>query len=261
MANHKFKNIIFYTTGSNTNFLEKLSAKNRQFDLFVVNYEPEKISYKTECYEYLVEESGYKFPTIYKAILNFNLLDKYDFFWFCDYDILTNVYDVNNLFSIAKKFNLNIAQPSLTTDSFYSYNLFIHNPGCFIRYVKWVEIMCPLFSRNALRKCIETFDFTYSGWGLDLLWGKILNYKRIAVVDKIEVTHVNKVSSQHWRLPNEMRNSLVENMPVHYKNLLGGDNAKEFFPNYIKPMDELKILMLLFNLKRDNKIFSKILNE
>ncbi len=261
MTNYKSKSIVFYTTGSNKNFLEILSTKDRQYDLFIINYEPERISYKGACYEYLIEEQGYKFPTIYKAIKNFNLIGKYDYFWFCDYDILTTVSDVNNFISISKKFNINIAHPSLSIDSYYTYNFFLNDPKCSLRYVKWAEIMCPLFSRNALIKCIDTFDFTYSGWGLDLLWAKILNYKRIAIVDNIKVKHVNKVSSGDWKLPNRLRDSLIKNMPIKYKNILSEENVKELFPDYIRPQNELNLLMLLFKLKMDNKVLSEILNE
>lgn len=64
-----------------------------------------------------------------------------------------------------------------------------------IRYTNFVEIMCPLFEINFFKKAFEYInkDYVQSGFGLDKIWAKMLNYKNAAVIDFISVIHTRPV--------------------------------------------------------------------
>jgi len=86
-----------------------------------------------------------------------------------------------------------LAQPSLLPIN-YSHEITINQEKNILRYTSFVEIMMPCFSRTALGKCIETFTENQSGWGLDLLWYKILGYpkNKIAIIDDVVAYHSKK---------------------------------------------------------------------
>jgi hypothetical protein len=58
-----------------------------------------------------------------------------------------------------------------------------------------VEVMAPLFSRDALKTCLVSFNENKSSWGLDCVWSKLLNYpvNKLAVIDAITMKHIHPV--------------------------------------------------------------------
>lgn len=64
-----------------------------------------------------------------------------------------------------------------------------------IRYVNFIEIMCPLFETSFLESVVHLFDQDYvqSGFGLDNIWAKKLHYENMAVIDFISVIHMRKL--------------------------------------------------------------------
>jgi len=120
-------------------------------------------------------------------------LKDYTSFFFLDDDIEISAPQINNLFACFNYLPLQLAQPSLTADSFMSWQSLQHRKNSGLRYVTTVELMCPMMKQPALNKLLPTFKLTKSGWGVDLLWGKqIPQYfgaKQIAVLDIIQVRH------------------------------------------------------------------------
>jgi hypothetical protein len=68
--------------------------------------------------------------------------------------------------------------------------------------VPLVEIMMPVFVHEALLAVWQTFSESQSGYGLDLLWPKVLKNKGLAVVDCVQARHIGPVNSGSWRMPN-----------------------------------------------------------
>ena len=64
-----------------------------------------------------------------------------------------------------------------------------------IRYVTFVEIMCPLFKKDFLKEAFKKInkDGIESGFGLDKVWAHMLNYKKMAVIDYISAIHTRPV--------------------------------------------------------------------
>jgi hypothetical protein len=59
----------------------------------------------------------------------------------------------------------------------------------------YVELMAPCFARPVLERCLPTFTENLSGWGLDLLWPRLLPPKprTCAILDDVAMTHTRPV--------------------------------------------------------------------
>jgi hypothetical protein len=71
----------------------------------------------------------------------------------------------------------------------------MRNLGAYGRYVGFVEIMVPGFSRTAFAKILPTLDLTETGWGwgLDSVWPKLLDYRNAAILDGVPLRHTRPV--------------------------------------------------------------------
>jgi hypothetical protein len=121
------------------------------------------------------------------------LLKKYTSFFFLDDDIEVTKQQINKIFDCFNYLSVQLAQPSLTKDSYMSWRSLRNKKMSGLRYVSTVELMCPLMKQSALETLLPTFKLTKSGWGVDILWGKkipqLLGNKQIAVLDIIQVRH------------------------------------------------------------------------
>lgn len=222
----------FYNTWS--------SEISKVFDLIKVNFDP--VGYKPNPNTHFGpfdplayhEDAGFKHHIYKKLIEQRGLLDQYDWIWMPDYDVHLEINEIERMFKIAQDYNLNICQPSLTHDSYYSFPLVLNDPMKFMRYTNYVEIMCPLFKTEALKRVLWTFTVTYSGWSQDFLWARELNYERLAIIDDIQAEHVKPVESQHWKLPNGLNADQELEMAV---SLFGLDKEK-FWPKTIGGLDK-----------------------
>ena len=157
------------------------------YDLFVIDYE---------------SDGTYKYQAIKNLIEDRDMLNTYDYFWFPDYDIKINDCDLKKLVKLAKACEFDLCQPSLSSDSFASWEVTKNVPNSLTRETHFVEIMCPLFSKALLKEMLWTFDLNYSGWGLDHLWFAMSGNCKLGIIDAVQVSHLKPVSSHKWILPN-----------------------------------------------------------
>ena len=141
--------------------------------------------------------STFKYPGIYKHLKdNPDLLD-YDYFWMPDEDVLLFPCHINELFGKMAQLNLDLAQPSIekSKESFPSWDIFTHRAGLDVVYSNFIEITCPCFSKKGLMACIESFPKSKSGWGLDLVWPKLIgnNGDNMAIINCIIAKHTRRV--------------------------------------------------------------------
>jgi hypothetical protein len=120
-----------------------------------------------------------------------NRVNDYDFIWLPDDDLSSNFVTLNTFFEIAMQHQFDLSQPSLGPGSFIAHEVTRQRPDLRWRYTSFVEIMCPLFSRKAWELCKPYIGATFSSWGIDLLFPKLLGYPRrqIAIVDETPVVH------------------------------------------------------------------------
>jgi glycosyltransferase involved in cell wall biosynthesis len=188
----KSKNKYLVIIPADSNSLHKFwQKKGRKFDLCVVNYGGQKLG-KEFWQDYYVESMGTKWQLLASILFENDFWRDYKYIWLPDDDLLTKTSDINELFDFVDKNKISLAQPALSKDSFYSHEITLQENNCFFRRTNFVEIMCPVFSVEALEICLVTFFENKSGWGLDFLWPKLLKNKICGIVDKIAVKHTKQ---------------------------------------------------------------------
>ncbi len=196
--------VILTTTHELLGLNQYIEIDNPIFDLVVIDYTSEKDKSPARDRVDLVYENlgGYKYHSIKEYLEENNIINQYEYFWFPDWDIEITEEDLVRLVDYAKLYNLSMCQPSLSSDSFISWDITRHNPSSKVRITNFVEVMCPLFTSESLKKVMWTFSLNYSSWGLDFLWASLLGDEQIGIIDSVVVKHSRSISSHEWKLPN-----------------------------------------------------------
>jgi hypothetical protein len=190
MIKYKNKNLVIASVGDKSLHGFWMPCKNKNYDLFLINYGQK--SYKNDCNFYL-EKKGFKYHLIYETFKNNHYLYDYKYIWMPDDDIYIEPHEIEKLFNIAEEYDLWIGQPSIL--GWYGLKVTLHNIDTKIRFTNYVEIMCPCFESNALKKCIHTFTENDSGWGIDHLWNIELGnpVDKLAIIDDVIAIHTRPV--------------------------------------------------------------------
>ena len=179
--------------------------KKPEFDIVVFDYGSNvpydqyydiKFDVNTEC-------KGDLFVQGIDTILN--TYGKFDRMCFFDDDIVIKISMIETLFELAKDHKLDLFQPSLSHDSYYSHK-FTLTQGKGMRNIDWVEVMMPGFSyefTTKLHEQLKILDLKYnikSGWGIDkYTFPHILNSMdgTCMISDDIVASHINPVASKN----------------------------------------------------------------
>ena len=168
--------------------------QSRNFDLLVSSYSNEPPPISQDDFKSIFVP-GKKVEGWDKTLrLYWQDILRYERVAFIDDDILCNASDISRCFSLGKEFNLSIWQPSLSWDSYFTYGGTLNNPHLQLRYVNYVEMMCPFFTIDALQKVKKTFSLGYES-GIDLIWGSLMppDRRRLGIVDAVQVKHTRSV--------------------------------------------------------------------
>jgi hypothetical protein len=109
---------------------------------------------------------------------------------------------IDRMFAFFHAHQLCLAQPALTPGSYHTWSTLLQQPDCHLRYTRFVEVMAPLFSREALAVCAPTFSESQSGWGLDWVWPVLCaraGLRGIAVIDATPVCHTRPVGAELYQ--------------------------------------------------------------
>jgi hypothetical protein len=119
---------------------------------------------------------------------------KYDYICLMDEDLVADTSALNRMFDLCAAHNLKIAQPSLTHDSFFTYAALLHQPQWTLRFVNFIEMMCPVFHRDTLEKVAPLYAEGYES-GIDLVWCNAVfeSTNDFAVLDSVQVRHSEPV--------------------------------------------------------------------
>ena len=125
-----------------------------------------------------------------------SLLERYTHVALFDDDLSVDAATLTRLFEIAEREGYRICQPSLTRDSHFSYAAFVRQRGFARRHVTYIEMMCPVFRRDALLDRAGLFELGLEV-GIDLLW---CNWddpgpRDHAIIDEVSVRHVRPVGT------------------------------------------------------------------
>ncbi len=122
------------------------------------------------------------------------LIADYEHVALFDDDLLIDSAGIDRLFAIAARYRIKVAQPALTADSHYTYAALLRHPGLLLRYVTYVEMMCPVFRRDALERVAPLFEMGFES-GIDIVWSNLLweAPRDLAVIDAVAVRHTQRV--------------------------------------------------------------------
>lgn len=190
------KNLVILRAGDESLHPQWLADGARDFDLFVSYYgnTPQQHQDTADFYEM---RKGPKWSCIAELMQEQpQLIEQYEAFWFPDDDLATTTHNINRMFAFFHAFELTLAQPALTQDSYYSWKHLLQRSDYIIRDTCFVEIMAPIFDREVLRLCMPSFGESRSGWGLDCLWPTLLKpeqQKRMGIIDATPIKHTRPV--------------------------------------------------------------------
>jgi hypothetical protein len=121
-------------------------------------------------------------------------IEEYERIAFLDDDIACDAIALSACFDIGQEYNLSIWQPSLSWNSYFTYGGTLHNKNFKLRYVNYIEMMCPFFTTSALKSVEPTFLLGLES-GIDLIWCSLISpeTRRCAIIDKVQVIHTKPV--------------------------------------------------------------------
>jgi hypothetical protein len=171
-------------------------AEQPRFDLLVAAYE-DGVPVLGRPDVGIVRVPGRKVAGLSRVLAKYSaIVQSYSRVALFDDDLATNAAAINRLFDIGERFGLEIWQPSLTPDSYFSYAVFLQNRAFELRFTNFIEIMCPVFTAETLRKLQPLFGLGLEV-GVDLLWCRCFDmpWFKCAVIDAVAVMHTRPVGS------------------------------------------------------------------
>ncbi|TCT25165.1 DUF707 domain-containing protein [Thermomonas haemolytica] len=190
------RNLVIVRAGDNSVHPGWLAGSARDFDLFVSYFGNQPGRYAEQA-EYHEDRKGMKWPVLGELLqAHPELVERYDYFWLPDDDLVADTATIDRMFAFARAYQLALAQPALTRNSYYTWPLLLQDARYQLRYTRFVEVMAPMFDRDALRTCLPTFTESTSGWGLDSVWPRLLadrGEQAMAIIDATAVYHSRPV--------------------------------------------------------------------
>lgn len=174
----------------------------RTWDLVVSYYGDHENPWPCHLQDMILTAKGPKWAPL-AEMANTGFFDGYERIWLPDNDILATCDQINQLFAVSEFFDLSLCQPGLSASSFVSHEITRAHPLTRLRFTNFVEVMMPLFSQAALQLLKHTWSANRSGWGVDLLWTKLLGDPRdkIAIIDQISVDHTQPIGNTYSLQP------------------------------------------------------------
>ena len=191
------KNLVLARVGASSLHPQWLEGDaERNWDLRLVPYQPIPSRPELDCVAGDVIP-GPKWSGLREALRGWDGWRGYDHIWMPDDDIATTAEAISRMFEVADRLGLDLFAPALDDASYYAHFITKQNRSFFGRWVGFVEIMIPGFSRSALERLLPPLDLSAPGWGwgLDSVWPKLLGHRNVAIIDGITVTHTRPVGA------------------------------------------------------------------
>ena len=167
------ENVLFTSAGDNTNFFNLWCNDNRNYDIFICYYGyDEQDKYKEYSDVYFKRKGGKMQNFHYLWENNIGNIRDYKIFYIVDDDIIIKTQQINELFRLFKELDVWILQPSFkdVEGSFISHGITKQVENLKYRYTNFVEINTPFFSNYSISKCMEKYDVSLTGYGIDILF-------------------------------------------------------------------------------------------
>ena len=185
---------VFTSAGNRHNVAQWIeSHESRTWDIIVAYYgeDREKFAKIQAISDVCYPAKGSKFQNL-KLLYQKQpgLMSQYDFIFVCDDDLVFDNGGIDRAFEISQQFDLWVSQPAFSRAGKISHPITARVEGCDLRLVNFVEVTCPLFRADKLRKFLDVYDGELAGLGVDWWYCSILmkekNY-RFAILDSVTV--------------------------------------------------------------------------
>jgi len=189
------QNLVVVRAGKNSLHPLWLSgAQARSWDLIVSCYDAQAAFDHGPDVRVVLRPGG-KWDGLHAVLAQAGALDGYDYILLPDDDLDMTAADIEAIFAAMARHDLDVAQPALSWDSYFSHFSVLACPGFSLRYVNFVEIMAPCLRRDVLEKILPEFAHTMSGFGLDYVWCRLSEdpRRRAAILDSIPIRHTRPI--------------------------------------------------------------------
>lgn len=188
-----------------------MSPASRNFDLALRLYSDPGLNRELLDHAEFVMTGGLsKFHAASLFIETCQLQEVYEGILFLDGDLEFDAQQLSHFLSLVHAAGLDLAQPSLTRDSYCYWNVAYHQPRFIFRETSFVEVMAPYLSRRALAKVLPTFSQSISTYGLDLVWPSLVENAAIGIVDAFRIRHRETVNHSSGAFYNYLRSIGVD---------------------------------------------------
>lgn len=194
--------VVYLQCGAGSVHHEWLKGSAREWDLIVNHYDGTYVD-RVPCdveFQQVGPLPGTKFTSFLTLLTSWpDLVRQYDAVLLLDDDVLISEAGIDALFNVVESYSLDLAQPSLTTDSHCAHPVCRRRGARRLRYVNAIDLMMPVYSRRSLEVGGHLFKQTVSGWGLDMVLGKLVSERlggKAAVVDAVAARHSKPIDTQ-----------------------------------------------------------------
>jgi len=195
---------------------------NENFDYLIFSYDDTKFDEPIFRNCQVIHEKGLRWEFMKKYVTP-AYCEKYDYIFAWADDIDIEGFSIDKFLDIFIRNSLEMAQPALSKDSFYSHRLTLKKEGYRIgRFTDFVEIMVPVFERKAWIKFWKKIksDSSGWGWGYDLFARSMCGFKRMGIIDSEPVLHTRPLRETDPGTKAEFENFLKINDSIHTRSLM-----------------------------------------
>lgn len=169
-------------------------GRPRDWDLYLCPYQEIPPQTGLDC---TVGEviPGPKWSGLRELLTRWDGWREYDHVWLPDDDVFATQDTITAMFELGAALDFRLFAPALQEASYYEHFSTMRNRAFHARRVGFVEIMVPCFRRETLERLLPTLDLTTTGWGwgLDVVWPKLLDYEGLGILDATPVLHTRPV--------------------------------------------------------------------
>lgn len=194
------------------------------FEIILFNYSGIVTNIIENKSKYILTKQTENKGQILFEVSNFLRLNciNYNYIGVIDDDIIFKISEFNYMLHLASCHDLDVFQPSISKDSFYSHRKFINKPNCIISSTDWVEIMAPFYKKELFEACSEFFNLSISSQGLDCFMMPVLqrihNMNNTAIIHSAIIKHIRPIRT-HLRIYSNGLSGLQEIELIRQKAL------------------------------------------
>lgn len=216
-------NLAIFRSGPNSlhpHAVQRLASQNFDYALSWFGKEPPAVAADAA---FVHMQEGAKWPGLERTLIaHWDTIQKYRYIWLPDDDLLCVPEDVSRMFAICDDLQLDLAQPALTRDSYFTHAITLQHTAFQLRFTNFVEIMAPVLSADMLGRIFHTLKDNISGYGMDALWPRYSQIGKVAIIDDTPVKHTRPVGG-----PNYLFSKKAGLAPAHEDWLCSADHFVE----------------------------------